>query len=112
MKLKQCDKTIDQYAVEFNRLSRFAPALIAEEEDKASQFQQGLKFEIQKQLSSHQLRTYSEVLIYARQVERIIMKDTRSNGHNRPFQQVAKGPQARAIGAPPAKRPAQQANTS
>ena len=63
MKLKQWDKTVDRYAAEFTRLSRFAPTLIAEEEDKASQFQHGIKNEIQKQLSSHQLYTYLDVLI-------------------------------------------------
>ena len=46
MNLRQWDRTIDAYAAEFVRLSRFAPMLVADEEDKANHFRQGLKPEI------------------------------------------------------------------
>ena len=47
MKLQQWNKTVDEYATEFLRLSRFAPKLVAEEADRAERFQQGLRVDLQ-----------------------------------------------------------------
>jgi uncharacterized protein GlcG (DUF336 family) len=47
VKLKQWNNSVDEYAANFLRLSRFAPALVATEEDKAERFQQGLHWDIQ-----------------------------------------------------------------
>ena len=66
MKLQQWNKIVDEYAVEFLRLSRFAPKLVSDEADRAERFLQGLSEEIQVQLSSHELETYSQVLTRAR----------------------------------------------
>jgi len=38
---------VDEYAVEFLRLSRFAPYMVIDEEKWASRFQQGLKMDVQ-----------------------------------------------------------------
>ena len=57
---------MDEYAAKFLRLSRFTPYMVAEEENRASRFQQGLKMDIQMLLISQQLKTYSQVLTIAR----------------------------------------------
>ena len=44
--LKQYDRSVDAYAAEFLRLSRFSPSMVADEEDRANRFQQGLRWEI------------------------------------------------------------------
>ena len=69
IKLKQWKNSVDEYAIEFLRPSRFAPYMVAEEENQASQFQQGLKMDIQMSLIPQQLKTYSQVLYIAREVE-------------------------------------------
>ena len=69
MNLMQRDRTVEEYAAEFIRLSRFAPRLVEDEEDKGNHFQQGLKPKIRKFLTSQQLDTYSQVLTAARKVD-------------------------------------------
>ena len=78
MKLQQWSRTVDEYAAEFMRLSRFAPKLVEEEADRAHRFQQGLSAEIQVQLSSHVLETYSQVLVRARNIEKALGKHERT----------------------------------
>ena len=56
--LKQWDKTIDQYAAEFLRLSRFTPYMVEEEENQASRFQQGLRIDVNENLMTLQLKIY------------------------------------------------------
>jgi len=70
IRLQQRDQTVDEYAAEFLRLSRFAPYMVANEENRASRFQQGLRMQIQMFLIPQQLKTYIQVLIVAREVER------------------------------------------
>jgi len=111
--LTQGDKTVDQYASDFLRLSRFAPSMVADEEDKANRLQQGLKSEIRKQLSSHQLDTYSQVLTAARRVELEVDKDrVQQRPPKRTFDQMNRGPappqqqqDKPQIQPPPAPRP-------
>ena len=64
----------DEYAVEFLRLSRFAPYMVAKDEDWANRFQQGLRQDIHKFLVTQQLRTYSQVLGVARGLEQVMEK--------------------------------------
>ena len=47
IRLKQKDRTIDEYVAEFLRLNRFAPYMVVDEENQASRLQQGLKMKIQ-----------------------------------------------------------------
>ena len=70
IRLQQRDQTVDEYAAEFLRLSRFAPYMVANEENRASRFQQGLRLQIQMFLIPQQLKTYIQVLIVAREAER------------------------------------------
>ena len=39
IRLKQQGRTVDEYAAEFQKLSRFAKNMVADEEDRADQFQ-------------------------------------------------------------------------
>ena len=58
IKLEQWNHSVDEYAAEFLRLSRFAPYMVAGEENHASHFQQGLKMDIQIALILLQLKMY------------------------------------------------------
>ena len=69
IRLQQKDQTVDEYAAKFLRLSRFAPYIMANEENRASRFKQGLKIKIHMFLIPQQLKTYSQVLTIAREVE-------------------------------------------
>ena len=93
--LRQYDRTVDAYAAEFLRLSRFAPSMVKDEEDRANRFQQGLRLEIQKFLAPQQLDTYSQVLTAARRVEMVANQESRSRGVGRqvkrPFGQAFRG---------------------
>ena len=104
------NKSVDEYAAKFLRLSRFAPKLVAEEADRADRFQQGLKMELQVQLASHELDTYSQVLTRAHNLERTVGKQERiqtQRSQKRPFQQVNRGNPAKIISAPLVKHPFQ-----
>ena len=51
-----------QYEAKFNELSRFAPQLIATEEEKALKFQDGLKPYLKSKISILKLGVYLEVV--------------------------------------------------
>ena len=89
IKLQQGNKTIDEYASEFLRLSHFAPKFVTEEADRAERFQQGLRMDLQVQISILDLETYSQVLTKARNLERMFGKQERvqtQGTQKRPFQ--------------------------
>ena len=71
-----------EYATEFLRLSRFVPYMVTDEEKRASRFQQGLQMDIQVLLILQQLKTYSQVLTIAREVERELEKKNRNQMRN------------------------------
>ena len=48
LNLEQKHRTVDEYAAEFLRLGRFAVYMVVTEENRASQFQQGLRFDINR----------------------------------------------------------------
>jgi len=111
IRLQQWNRSVDEYAAELLRLSRFAPYTVANEEKRASSFQQELKVDIQMLLIHYQLKSYSQVLTIARDLEQGLEKKNRSKLQNkpmkRPFQQVNRGNSVRSIGAPLAKLPFQ-----
>ena len=78
--------------------------MVAEEEDRANRFQQGLRLDIQKFLVTQPLRTYSQVLSAARSLEQVVEKENKSKVQarplKRPFDQVIKRPTSRFGGAP------------
>ena len=73
--LQQRDQILDEYAAEFLRLSQFAQYMVADEENRASRFQQDLRMMIQIFLIPQQLKTYSQILTIARDVKRGLEKN-------------------------------------
>jgi len=111
IRLQQWNKSVDEYAAEFLRLSRFAPYMVTDEEKRASRFQQGLQMDIQVFLMPQQLKTYSEVLTIAREVERGLEKkkvnQIRNQAMKRPFQLIDEEDADRATQDPIIRRPFQ-----
>jgi len=111
IRLQQWNKSVDEYAAEFLRLSRFAPYMVTDEEKRASRFQQGLQMDIQVFLMPQQLKTYSEVLTIAREVERGLEKKKenlmRNQAKKRPFQFLDEDDEVRVTQGPMMKRPFQ-----
>ena len=109
IRLQQWNRSVDEYAAEFLRLSRFAPYMVTDEEKRASRFQQGLQMDIQVFLMPQQLKTYSEVLTIAREVERGLEKKKltliRNQAMKRPFQLMDEEDAARTTHGPMMKRP-------
>ena len=62
VRLEQRDLTVAQYEAKFTELSRFAPQLIATEEEKALKFQDGLKTYLKNKISIMKLGVYLEVV--------------------------------------------------
>ena len=62
MFLKQDNRTVKEYELEFTRLSRFAPDLISTKEARAKRLLNGLHPVIQHDLATWDLVTYGEVL--------------------------------------------------
>ena len=52
IRLQQRNWTADEYAVEFLKLSQFAPYMVADEENRTNRFHQGLKMKIKMFLIS------------------------------------------------------------
>ena len=109
IRLQQWNRSVDEYAAEFLRLSRFAPYMVADEEKRASRFQQGLQMDIQILLMPQQLKTYSQVLTIAREVERGLEKGKSNMIRNQtmkgPFPQTGRGGPFRTARIPTMRRP-------
>ncbi|XP_020272013.1 uncharacterized protein LOC109847181 [Asparagus officinalis] len=85
--LRQRASTVDEYAAEFAKLSRFAPGMVSNEVDKGQRFMQGLNFEIQTQIYSQKgIETYADVLEAARKAEQLIgiMNSVKRGANKRP----------------------------
>ncbi|RVW73465.1 Transposon Ty3-G Gag-Pol polyprotein [Vitis vinifera] len=76
------DLTVAQYEAKFTELSRFAPQLIATEEEKTLKFQDGLKPYLKNKISILKLSVYSEV-VDRPLLQRRIMKSFTSIGNNK-----------------------------
>ena len=105
----QLNRSVNEYAAEFLRLGQFAPYMVSDEEKRASRFQQGLKIDIQIFLIPQQLKTYSQVLYIAREVERGLEKKYKHQMQNkpvkRPFQLMNQEDPTRPSNGPIVRRP-------
>ena len=97
--LTQGNRSVDEYAAEFTRLSRFAPTLVADEATRARRFKMGLNFSILENVVSLRLPTYGEVLIAAREQEIV-------QGRRRAVQRPAGNASSGKPSAGPIRRPA------
>ena len=60
--LQQGGMTVTEYASQFTLLSGYAQHMVASEQMRAEQFQEGLRLNIRAQVAPFMLRTYSEVV--------------------------------------------------
>ena len=102
--LVQGNRTVDEYAAEFTRLSHFAPAHVADEAKRAEKFKMGLEFSILGHVVSLLLETYDEVLKAARQQEQV---QKWRKAVQRPFQPGNSSFPAKTASGGPVRRPSQ-----
>lgn len=103
--LKQGRRTVDEYAAEFVCLSRFAPYMVVDKEDRAHRFHQGLRLDLQKYFVTLQFTIYIQVIDVARDVERVMNKEKEIStmGLKSQFNQVIGGSTSKTT--PTKKRP-------
>ncbi|XP_071933149.1 uncharacterized protein [Coffea arabica] len=69
IKCKQGAMSVTEYAVQFTKLSRFAPELVTTEQRRVRRFVQGLNVEIQEGLAAVRIDTFAEAVEKAQRVE-------------------------------------------
>ncbi|XP_031091030.1 uncharacterized protein LOC115996026 [Ipomoea triloba] len=81
--LRQGNKTVQEYYLEFINLARFAPTLVPDEPGKASKFIRGLNFETQKGLSMFNCQTLEDAYNMAARHCRVQQIQREINGNNK-----------------------------
>ena len=66
---KQGATSVAEYEVQFTKLSRFSPELIATEQRRVRRFVQGLNVEIQEGLAAVRIDTFADAVERAQRVE-------------------------------------------
>ena len=115
--LEQGQRSVAQYDAAFNRLSNFAPQLVATEIDRAKRFRSGLNPSIKLGLATCKAQTYGEILDEALLLEKSLheLRQSRSDSikkrpphfpshqeqHKKPFRHKKQGPQTH----PPSQGP-------
>ncbi|XP_027169401.1 uncharacterized protein LOC113769125 [Coffea eugenioides] len=69
IKCKQGAMSVAEYETHFTKLARYAPDLIATEQRRIRRFVQGLNVEIQEELATAQINTYSDAVEKAQRFE-------------------------------------------
>ena len=69
--------TVDEYGAEFDRLSRFAPTLIVDDESKMKRFEKGLKPHIRRGFTIIHSANYDDLIDRVKNIE-IIWKETQN----------------------------------
>ncbi|KAL6327710.1 hypothetical protein AAG906_022900 [Vitis piasezkii] len=77
--------TVTEHAAKFTQLSRYAPNVVADEQMRAEQFQEGLRLNIRAQVAPFMLHTYSEVVARALVIEREMGEAQRLRSRNSRF---------------------------
>ncbi|XP_030441573.2 uncharacterized protein LOC115663728 [Syzygium oleosum] len=70
MRLRQGLMTVDQYEAKFARLSKFAPRMVEDPQDKVRRFRDGLKPDLRSQMISLNIKDYGEMYEQAQAIER------------------------------------------
>ena len=104
--LVQGNRTVDEYAAEFTRLSRFAPAHVATEEKRAEKFKMGLDFSILEHVVSLPRENFDGVLKAARQQESVQRRRRAVQRSHQPGNSSSSTP-ARTFPGGPIRRPPQ-----
>ncbi|KAK1277876.1 hypothetical protein QJS04_geneDACA020415 [Acorus gramineus] len=68
--LTQGSMSVADYSTRFTRLSRFAPALVMDEESRCRRFELGLSSAIRVHVTAHAFTRYSDLVSRAKTVER------------------------------------------
>ncbi|XP_056175906.1 uncharacterized protein LOC115667572 [Syzygium oleosum] len=74
IQLCQNNMTVDQYEAKFSELSRFAPRMVENREDKAKRFLNGLRTDIRRQLVPFDIRDYNVLYKRAQLIEQELTK--------------------------------------
>lgn len=69
VQLEQKEQIVDQYEAKFFELSRYAPKLVENREEKAKKFLKGLRTDIRRQLVPLNINDYNEIYEWAQLVE-------------------------------------------
>ena len=77
--------TVTKYASQFTLLSGYAQHMVASEQMRAEQFQEGLRLNIRAQVAPFMLRTYSEVVARALIIEREQLEVQKERNKNSRF---------------------------
>lgn len=88
LELQQRDRSVDAYAAEFVKLSRFALILVSDEEEKTHIFQQRLRNYLREHLVGHKYKTYLEIFEVVCCLEQVT-KEGKLVTFKRPFNQRA-----------------------
>ena len=67
--------TVSEYEVKFDQLSRYAMHLVATEQDKCTKFEDGLRLEINKGISTRDMQTFGDLREAALRVERLMEEE-------------------------------------
>ncbi|XP_039121048.1 uncharacterized protein LOC120257830 [Dioscorea cayenensis subsp. rotundata] len=71
IRLTQGNRSVDEYEVEFDRLSKYALKLVEDDQSRANRFEKGLHTHIRRGLAPLHLRTYAEVVGCAKSLDSV-----------------------------------------
>ncbi|XP_039119380.1 uncharacterized protein LOC120255675 [Dioscorea cayenensis subsp. rotundata] len=69
--LTQGSMSVDEYEMEFDRLSRYAPKLVDDDQSRARRFEGGLQAHIRRGLAALHLTSYAEVVGRAKSLDTV-----------------------------------------
>ena len=73
--LREGAMSVAEYEVKFDQLSRYALHLVATEQDKCNKFEDGLRLEIKKGISTRDMHTFADLREAALRVERLMEEE-------------------------------------
>ncbi|KAJ8438224.1 hypothetical protein Cgig2_011586 [Carnegiea gigantea] len=73
--LSQCNRTVDEYEAEFDRLSRFALMLVADKQSKMMRFEEGLNNNVRRLFAYVRPKSFIDLVNRAQNVY-LILKET------------------------------------